>query len=101
MLASIIADVVYGRQVHTMEDEFIQLSAKSVEVSLETNTIGNYWIDFLPVLRHIPHWVPGAAAAKYAARWRPVVLASFNQPFDAVKNDPVCLCLPKLYHVAN
>ncbi|KAI0698594.1 cytochrome P450 [Cytidiella melzeri] len=85
-MAAIIVDVVYGIKIQGMDDDYIRLAAESLDVLNESKTPGKFWIDFMPFLRFLPPWVPGAAALKFSARWRPVVLEMMNKPFDAILN---------------
>ncbi|KAI0092433.1 CyP450 monooxygenase [Irpex rosettiformis] len=84
-LATIILDIVYGLQIESMDDEYIRMAIESMDAFSESRVSGRYWIDFMPFLRHIPSWVPGAAAVKLGARWHPVVEEMINKPFDAIK----------------
>ncbi|KAI0698606.1 CyP450 monooxygenase [Cytidiella melzeri] len=85
-LATTIMDIVYGHRIQDMDDEYIKLIVEAFDVLIETKTTGKYWIDFIPILRYVPPWVPGATATKYGARWHPVIQEMINKPFDAIKN---------------
>ncbi|KAI0698605.1 CyP450 monooxygenase [Cytidiella melzeri] len=85
-LATTIMDIVYGHKIQNMDDEYIKMIVETMDVFNETKTTGKYWVDFIPILRHVPPWVPGAAASKTGARWRPVIQEMINKPFDAIKN---------------
>ncbi len=84
-LAAIIMDIVYGIQVQNMDDDYIRLAEQTTEVFNQSRLMGKFWIDFLPILKYVPSWVPGAAAVQYAKKWRPVVDATVNKSFEAVK----------------
>lgn len=84
-LAAIIMDIVYGIQVQNMDDDYIRLAEQTTEVFNQSRLMGKFWIDFWPILKYVPSWVPGAAAVQYAKTWRPVVDATVNRSFDAVK----------------
>lgn len=85
MLAAVILDIVYGLRIERMDDEYIKLAVESMDVFSESRVTGRYWVDFIPFLRHIPPWVPGAAAVKFGAKWRPEVEEMVNKPFDSIK----------------
>ncbi|KAI0770762.1 putative CyP450 monooxygenase [Irpex lacteus] len=84
-LATIILDIVYGVQVKSMEDEYLQLVTESMEVFTSSQIAGKYWVNFVPILKHVPAWVPGAEAVKFGAKWRSVVQSMVNKPFDEIK----------------
>ncbi|KAI0092432.1 CyP450 monooxygenase [Irpex rosettiformis] len=84
-LATIILDIVYGLRIEGMDDEYMKLAIDSMNAFSESRVTGRYWVDFMPFLKHIPPWVPGAAAVKYGAQWHPVVQDMINRPFDAIK----------------
>ena len=84
-LAAIIANLVYGIQISSMNDEFVRSSSVAVEAIADAKMPGRYWIDYLPVLKMIPPWIPGAAARKRGDVIRPITLEMKNKPFDAVK----------------
>ncbi|KAI0698607.1 CyP450 monooxygenase [Cytidiella melzeri] len=85
-VAAVIVDVVYGQQIDSMDDEYITSATQGQHVLNESRIPGKYWVDFMPILQYVPSWVPGAAAVKYCARWRPSVLNMIDRPFDAIKN---------------
>ena len=82
-------NVVYGLEVHSTENEYVKLSLISAESFVRSKALGKFWVDFLPILKYIPSWVPGAAAAKYGAWCRPIVEETANKPFCAIKSGEV------------
>lgn len=68
-----------------MEDEYLQLVTESMEVFTSSQIAGKYWVNFVPILKHVPAWVPGAEAVKFGAKWRSVVQSMVNKPFDEIK----------------
>lgn len=88
-LAAIILDIVYGLEVHSMEDEYLELIAKASEYFVEGLSLGKFWVNFIPILKYVPPWVPGAAAAKYGAESRPVVKEMAEKPFRDIQSGVV------------
>lgn len=78
-------DIVYGVQIASMEDKYVQLATESLHVFASSQLEGKYWVNYMPILKYVPAWVPGAEAAKFAARWRPAVEEMVNRPFNEVK----------------
>jgi hypothetical protein len=84
-------DVVYGISCQSMDDPYIKRAIDSLRVLHETRNPGRFWIEFMPILKHVPSWVPGASAVKFGKQWRPVVDDMLNIPFEAVKNGAVSI----------
>lgn len=82
-------DVVYAHKISSIDDEYINVASAAAEIVHVSRTPGKFWVDFVPLLKYIPAWVPGAAAKKFGARSLPVVQKMVNQPFDMVKNNTV------------
>ena len=82
-------DVIYGIEVKGPDDAYV-LRVENVGESFgESKVPGAFWVDTFPLLRHIPAWMPGAAARKFGARYKPVTLAVKDEPFDTVKREMV------------
>jgi len=45
---------------------------------------GAFWVEYFPLLKYIPSWVPGAHFKKIAEYYKPIVETMINQPFDEV-----------------
>ena len=78
-------DIVYGRQIDSMNDEYIRLAIDSMESFSASRVPGRFWLDFMPFLKYVPAWVPGAAAAKHGAWMYSQTQEMINTPFDTVK----------------
>ncbi|KAI0796313.1 CyP450 monooxygenase [Irpex lacteus] len=84
-LATIIMDIVYGLEIKSMDDEYVKLAIESMEVFASSQMSGKYWVNFMPILKYVPAWVPGAEAVKFGKKWRPVVEEMVNRLFDEIK----------------
>ena len=63
-----IVQVVYG--VAEQDDpEYVAVMEKVLDVR-EAFTPGRYLVEFMPFLRHVPAWVPGAGFQNDFAGWR-------------------------------
>ncbi len=67
-----------------MDDKYIRLVTQSLDELGESRIHGRFWVDFMPFIRYIPRWLPGAASAKFAYLWRPVVEQMVNKPFQDI-----------------
>ncbi|RPD62685.1 cytochrome P450 [Lentinus tigrinus ALCF2SS1-7] len=66
---SSIVKIIYGFDVAEKNDKCVMMMEKALEGG-EAFVPGKYYVEFLPFLRHIPGWVPGAGFQKDFARWR-------------------------------
>ncbi|KAI0770763.1 CyP450 monooxygenase [Irpex lacteus] len=85
LVSGIIANTVYGIEIKDMNHEYIKLVTQARTVVDTMKKPGKFWLDYMPLLRYVPTWAPGAAGVKYAARVRPSVEAMLNIPFDNIK----------------
>ncbi len=92
-LAAIIVDITYGIRITDMNDRYVHLARQSVEAINESRKPGAFWLDYFPILKHVPAWVPGAAGKKLGRMYKPIVEEVRDRAFDAVKNDVVSLSL--------
>ena len=72
-------------EVTSSKDKFIELAEKAVGGSVEAFTPGNFWVEYLPILRYLPAWFPGGGFQKKFARWRRLAGDLLNLPFAEAK----------------
>jgi len=85
--AAIILEVTYGMKFKSMQDDYNQAAAKVSEGLTIAKVPGAFWVEFMPFLKHLPHWVPGTSFHKVADYYRPYAMKMRDQPFDMVKKD--------------
>jgi hypothetical protein len=65
-----------------------------------TGTGMSYLVDFIPLLRHLPTWFPGASFQREARTWKKSVLAMAESPLQYAKKAivklPACSTNEKL-----
>ena len=64
---SLILRVVYGIKVSSPHDEWIALAEEGQKIVDDAYTPGRYLVEVLPILRHVPLWMPGARFKRSAA----------------------------------
>jgi hypothetical protein len=71
MSISIAMLMMYGYAPESLDDPVIHVAEEGTRLGASLIEPGGTLINILPILRHIPSWVPGAAAKKTAekARW--------------------------------
>ncbi|RPD62684.1 cytochrome P450 [Lentinus tigrinus ALCF2SS1-6] len=66
---SAIVKIIYGLDVAEKNDQSVAMMEKNLEAG-EAFIPGTYYVEFLPFLRYVPAWVPGAGFQKDFAAWR-------------------------------
>ncbi|KAI0693293.1 cytochrome P450 [Cerioporus squamosus] len=64
-----VVKIVFGLEVAEKNDQYIAMMEKDLEAG-DAFVSGRYYVEFLPFLRYIPAWVPGAGFQKDFAEWR-------------------------------
>ncbi|KAG2034690.1 cytochrome P450 [Suillus americanus] len=83
--------VVYGHQVKSNDDPFLNLAEECVDIL--ANRIasgGGIWpVDVFPALKHLPMWFPGASFKRNAQIWKEKMEEFADRPYEFVKNEIV------------
>ncbi|KAL0580370.1 hypothetical protein V5O48_001615 [Marasmius crinis-equi] len=87
--AAVILSVTYGitvdEEVDSQGDNFVTLADKALAGLARAGIFGTYMVDYIPILKHIPPWFPGAAFRRQAKKWRESTDEMVNRPFEVVK----------------
>ncbi|KAH9898437.1 cytochrome P450 [Cubamyces lactineus] len=86
-LGATILEVSYGIQAQGHTDKYIAIGERAVEGPTEALMLGALWVEFLPFLRHLPPWFPGASYQRKAGRWRADAMALKHVPFAKAIED--------------
>ncbi|KAF5310062.1 hypothetical protein D9619_010585 [Psilocybe cf. subviscida] len=84
--AAVIMMVTYGIKVSSENDPYISIAEKALEGMGQAASPGAFLVDFLPILKHIPEWVPGASFKRKAREWRTAVMEMKDLPFGTVQD---------------
>ncbi|KAK1230833.1 hypothetical protein PQX77_006073 [Marasmius sp. AFHP31] len=83
---SIILKIVYGYSLQdTADDAYMRLVHNAVEGVIQASSHGSFWIDYFPLLRYVPGWLPGAGFKRKAKRWRQFNKELKDEPWTWVK----------------
>lgn len=86
VFAAVIMDVVYGIKIEDSKDDpYVATIQGAMEGIAVAGVPGSFLVDYLPSLRHVPAWIPGASFQKIAARARQVIYELAVTPFNEVK----------------
>ncbi|KAK1230180.1 hypothetical protein PQX77_006724 [Marasmius sp. AFHP31] len=66
---AIILDIVYGYKLQSDNDPFIKLADDAWAGLKESGNHGSFMVDYLPILKRIPSWLPGAGFRRRANEW--------------------------------
>ncbi|KAF7375449.1 putative monooxygenase [Mycena sanguinolenta] len=73
--------IVYGYFLTDENDPFLTASLKTMKIMNKASTPGVWAVDFLPILRHIPTWLPGSGFLQIAKQWRKIARDSAWGPY--------------------
>lgn len=86
LAAANVLEIAYGIEVAAENDPWVKLVEQGVESFGRAVTPGAYLVDWIPALKYIPAWVPGASFKRRAAEWRQLVEHMLHAPLDLVKS---------------
>ncbi|KAJ7167338.1 cytochrome P450 [Mycena crocata] len=88
MASGIVLETTFGLQVQPsgQPDPFIAAAKQAVEAMTESGLFGTYLVDFLPILKYVPAWLPFATFKRQANKWRKSSDIAAQVPFSVMKN---------------
>lgn len=85
LTAANILEVTYGFEIELENDPYVKLAEDAMDTLAPALVPGKYAIDWIPALKHIPIWFPGAQFKRDAAKWRKYPEAMLSAPFERVR----------------
>jgi len=85
--SEIVWNVAYGYKTESDGDAFIQNIADYMKVYQRLMRPGEFLVDILPFLKHLPAWFPGAGFKQQAVEWKETKETIHEIPFQRVKHD--------------
>ncbi|KAI0319837.1 cytochrome P450 [Amylostereum chailletii] len=85
--AAVIIKRVYGYEIQAENDPYVKLVDEASQSTSLANLQGAFVVEFLPSLKHIPEWFPGAGFKRQAKEWRKLARAIIEVPFALVKKE--------------
>ncbi|KAJ7160593.1 cytochrome P450 [Mycena crocata] len=77
--------IAYGLNVLPASDPLIGLAETTLIAAVVAATPGSFFVDFLPMLKHVPTWMPGAGFRRHAQKWKQDRAVMIDRPFLATK----------------
>ena len=89
IFAATIMKIGYGIAVQDSDDPYISIAEEALKGIAEAGIPGAFWVDFIPILKYVPSWFPGAGFQRKAACWREAVNTMVEKPFRHVQEQLV------------
>nr|BAK09383.1 cytochrome P450 [Postia placenta] len=85
--ASIILDVTYGKSIADPHDELVTRAEEVIQYVALASVPGSFLVDFLPIMKYIPEWFPGAGFQRWASKGRRMVNEMMEGPWETIKKE--------------
>ncbi|KAI0692349.1 cytochrome P450 [Cerioporus squamosus] len=82
--ASLVFDVAYGHRIASLDDELVALNERVTEETVLAGSPGSMLVDFFPILKSYPLWLPGSGWMHQALFVRKVLRQSLDIPYERV-----------------
>ncbi|KAF8188654.1 putative monooxygenase [Pholiota molesta] len=83
----IIIRVTYGYYIESPDDHMLKAGLIGITNFSHTTVPGNYMVDFIPALKYLPAWMPGAGFLKEAEEMRVQLLEAVDNPYEWCKDN--------------
>ncbi|EPQ60724.1 cytochrome P450 [Gloeophyllum trabeum ATCC 11539] len=83
--AAVVMMISYGHQIVAEGDLYVTLADDALGALGKAGIFGSYLVDYLPFLKHVPEWCPGACFKRQAREWRKLTRAMVDIPFTEIK----------------
>ncbi|CAE6500431.1 unnamed protein product [Rhizoctonia solani] len=84
-VAAEILSSVYGYTVKNTDDPLVRDNATLVENFTVAAIPGNFLVNFIPWLKYVPQWFPGAKWKRTIVEWRRLKERVMNEPYEQAK----------------
>ncbi|TCD66167.1 hypothetical protein EIP91_001721 [Steccherinum ochraceum] len=79
---SLSLKIAYGYETKVGHDDLVELVDEAMDQFTFLSKPGRYLVDFFPILKYVPAWVPGATFQRKAAFYRKTLTDMINIPFE-------------------
>ncbi|OBZ80086.1 O-methylsterigmatocystin oxidoreductase [Grifola frondosa] len=83
--AAVVMKASYGHQIAPEGDIYVTLADEALTGLAQSGIFGTFLVDYIPLLKYIPAWMPGAGFQRKARAWRKANQSMLNMPFEMVK----------------
>ncbi|TBU39014.1 cytochrome P450 [Dichomitus squalens] len=85
--AAMVLDIAYGYRVTGLGDELVETAERTTVETVIAGSPGSMLVDFFPILKGIPLWMPGSGFKRQALYVRSLVRRTLDTPYEMVKRD--------------
>ncbi|KAH9834652.1 cytochrome P450 monooxygenase [Rhodofomes roseus] len=82
---AIMLEVAYGRTIAAHDSDFVQLASETIIKLTEAGSPSASLVDFVPILRYMPIWLPGSAWKRRALDIRQLMQDVMCIPYEKTK----------------
>ncbi|KAF9552414.1 cytochrome P450 [Agrocybe pediades] len=82
-ITSTAMSISYGIPILRENDPYVALAEETVRNVGDSALPTNFWVNFIPALKYVPEFVPGAGFKKTAREWKARADAFLEEPFRA------------------
>ncbi|TFK21463.1 cytochrome P450 [Coprinopsis marcescibilis] len=75
----------YGLNVKAHNDPHVEVATAATKAVTDAAVPGAFFVDFIPALRYVPEWFPGAGFQKKARIWKGMMEEMRDRPFEDVE----------------
>ncbi|KAF9515847.1 hypothetical protein BS47DRAFT_1376141 [Hydnum rufescens UP504] len=83
--SAIVMGIAFGYRITSDQDRYVQIGADASYAISHAGAPGGTPVDFFPLLRHLPDWLPRPSSLKFARKWRWAIEQLYEVPFAAVQ----------------
>lgn len=87
MAGETIMSIAYGIKVQPKNDPHITTAERALRTLSTAAVPGAFLVDAIPILKHVPSWMPFAGFKRKANEWRKLALALVNVPYETAKRN--------------
>ncbi|KAJ4491097.1 cytochrome P450 [Lentinula lateritia] len=84
-LGALIMLTIYGIKVSSEDDPFIAVAKRATHTVSLATTPGRFFVEVIPLLKHLPTWLPFTRFKRSAVMWQADAIDSLLKPFAATK----------------
>ncbi|KAF5360986.1 hypothetical protein D9756_005147 [Leucocoprinus leucothites] len=82
-IGGIAVSITYGLPVQRKHDPLVRFSEETLAVAGTIAAPGNFLVNIVPSLKHVPEWIPGAGFKQVAKKVRADLVKLAEEPFEA------------------
>ncbi|TFK84485.1 cytochrome P450 [Polyporus arcularius HHB13444] len=81
----VILEIAYGYRVTSLNDPLVEVAERTTVETVLGGSPGSMLVDFFPILRYIPLWMPGSGFKRQAFLVKSLVRQTLDTPFAMVQ----------------